>query len=635
MARHSDSILSAIKSTVDIVTLVGDYVRLRRAGSKYKGLCPFHQDHNPSLEVNPDRQSYKCWSCGAGGDIFDFVKNIEHVEFPEALRMLADRAGITLERERSPIATAEKGPSKSDLLAVNSWAEELYARALEAAPDVLRYVDKRGLSRGSVERFRMGYAPETRGWLLEQARKKGIDRGLLEEAGLIAESPDEPGVFKDRFRGRLIFPIHDDRGRTVGFGGRILPEVQERLTARGLQTGKYLNTAETILFHKRNLLYAADLARNAAREAGWVAVVEGYTDVIAAHQVGVFNVVGTLGTALGEDHIRSLKRLSDRVVLVFDGDQAGQSAADRALEMFMGSGLDLRVLTLPANLDPCDFVLKEGADAFRKLVNSAPEALTYLVNRATTRFDVNTLEGSRRAAEWAFGILNQMPETHRLGLDVTKAKVLDTLAHRLRIPPEALNEYRRQLRRPGRLAQAPAAVAAASGSSTESTAALSTRIRQSDLDRTDLELMQIILSEPSALASLVPRVAVSTLRDAPLRTLLQACYELQNEGLTPSYDNLMIRVTDPAIRELAAGLIVPSALSTPDPGSFSDRVRPAPWRERLESMRIVLHERERQSRLRDLKRSRDETDQHADPEAYRAIKLEYQRLLTSGRTSQS
>ena len=203
------------------------------------------------------------------------------------------------------------------------------------------------------------------------------------------------------------------------------------------------------LFHKRTILYAADLARNAAREAGWVAVVEGYTDVIAAHQVGLCNVVGTLGTALGEDHLRVLRRLSRScVVLVFDGDEAGRSAADRALELFLASEVDLRVLTLPVNLDPCDFLLKEGADAFRRLAGQAPEALAYLVERASARFDLDSIEGSRRAAEWVFGIVNRVPQTHHLGLEFKKAKVLDTLSHRLRIPPEPLNDLRQQLPRP-------------------------------------------------------------------------------------------------------------------------------------------------------------------------------------------
>ena len=320
---------------------MGEYLPLRRVGTKYKALCPWHDDHNPSLEVNPERQSFKCWVCGVGGDVFDFVMNIERVEFPEALRMLAERAGVALESPPST-ATAPRGPSKSELYEVNAWAEEIFARALSVSATGQDYLDHRGLSRQSIERFRLGYAPIERGWFLAQARRKRFSVELLVEAGLASQSADSPGSVRERFRGRLIFPIHDDRGRAIGFGGRILPDVEQKLASQGKHVAKYLNSPETPLFHKRTLLYAADLARSASREAGWVAVVEGYTDVIAAHQVGLCNVVGTLGTALGEDHLRALRRLADRVVLVYDADAAGQSAADRALEFFLGSDLDLQ-----------------------------------------------------------------------------------------------------------------------------------------------------------------------------------------------------------------------------------------------------------------------------------------------------
>jgi DNA primase len=374
-------------------------------------------------------------------------------------------------------------------------------------------------------------------------------------------------------------------------------------------------------------------------------VVEGYTDVIAAHQVGLCNVVGTMGTALGEDHIRALRRLADRVVLVFDGDQAGQSAADRALELFLGSELDLRVLTLPANLDPCDYLLQAGGDAFRGLAERAADPLAYLLTRAAARFDLESAEGSRRAAEWVLGIMSRVPETHQFGLEVKQAKVLDTLSHRLHVPLEALNGLRRQLRRsvsqsrssgapvPSEVA-GPAGLAPASVGFSDAPAAPAP-ISQSELDRNDLELIQIALSEPSAITWLIPRLTVSALRDPSLRTLLQACYDLQNEGQSASYENLMVRLDDPAVRTLATSLIAQSALSTPDPGHFPEAIRPAPWRDRLEKMLIVLDKNARRARLRDLKRSLDETDRHADPEAHRAIQLEYRRLLTSGQTRKS
>jgi DNA primase len=641
VAHHSETNLSAIKNAVDIVALVGEYLTLRRVGTRYKALCPFHDDKNPSFECNPERQSYKCWSCGARGDIFDFVMNRERVDFTEALRMLAQRAGVTLERSTATAVLAP-GPSKSELFAVNAWAEEVFQNALAGSNEVIDYLEKRGLTRESAARFRLGHAPVERGWFLAQAKRKQYGMELLEEAGLVSQPPESPGIWRERFRGRLIFPIHDEQGRTLGFGGRVLPSIERAMAAQGKHTAKYLNSPETTLFHKRTILYGADLARNAIRQAGWIAVVEGYTDVIAAHQVGLNTVVGTLGTAVGEDHIRALLRLADKakVVLVFDGDEAGQSAADRALEFFLASELDLRVLSLPANLDPCDFLLKEGADAFRRLVEDAVDPLAYLLTRAATRFNLDSIEGSRRAAEWVVGILSRVPANHRPDFEFKKAKVLDALSFRLHVPLGTLRSMLSQSRRPASALRPTTGgvIAASVGSGTQvetqngsPATATTAPIRTSDLDPTDVEFIRIILNEPSAVSTLIPRIGVSTMRDAPLRAILQACYDLQSEGQTPNYEKLMIRVDDRAVRGLIIDLISQTALGTPYASPLPESVCPAPWQERLENMLSVLEERERQARLRDLKKALNETDRQANPDAYAAIELEYRRLLTSRR----
>src|SRR5262249_18647411 len=273
-----------------------------------------------------------------------------------------------------------------------------------------------------------------------------------------------------------------------------------------------------------------------------------YTDVIAAHQAGLENVVGTLGTALGGEHLDGLQRLADRVVLVFDGDAAGMSAADRSLELFLGHEVDLRVLTLPAGQDPCDFLLQRGAGAFRELVDGAPDPLTYLLDRAQARFDFNSSEGTRRAAEWVLGILNCVPLNHRLGIEVKVEKTLDRLSFRLRVPKEALIRMRHRWQKP-----AARRVAATEGTATPSPAATpdgqaagastnpAAPIRLADLDRTDVELMRVALGEPAAVEWLAPRVSPSSLRDAPLRALLQACFDLHAEGPPPGPANLMAR----------------------------------------------------------------------------------------------
>jgi DNA primase len=626
--RHSEATLAAIKNAVDIVALIGENLPLHRTGSKFKALCPFHDDHNPSLELNPERQSYKCWSCGAGGDVFDFVQAYDRVEFPEALRMLAERAGVAL--EIPSVGTLPRGPSKSDLLAANVWAEQEFVEALKNSPEAQGYLEERGLKQDVVERFRLGFAPDVRDWLTSRARKHGYTVALLERAGLIVSSEDPQISARDRFRGRLIFPIHDLRGRTVGFGGRILPSAAERLATAGKTVAKYLNSPETAVFQKRRILYAADLARAAARSSGQVAVVEGYTDVIAAHQAGLTNFVGTLGTALGDEHVAALRRLADHVVLVFDGDEAGQKAADRSLELFLGHDLDVRVLTLPENIDPCDFLEREGAAALRVLIDQAVDPLAFTIDRAGNRFNLDSVEDSRRAAEWVLAMLARLPEVHRAGLDVKVAKALDKLSQRLRVPVETLDRRLRDLRRSlkrqaeqrvRREGGTGPVAAADAGASSESSIPISAPIHPRDLDPTDRELLQIVLNEPGVVGRLMSRVAVASIRDAPLRIILQSCYDLYSEGQLPTFDRLALRLEDLEVRALAAGLLLPI-----DAQPVSEWVRPTPLDERLKGVLAYLDEREWRKRLRDVSDTLKKTNSATNPDEYRALQLELSRL---------
>lgn len=623
--RHSESTLAAIKQAVDIVTLVGEYLPLHRTGSKYKALCPFHDDHNPSLELNPDRQSFKCWSCGAGGDIFDFVKDYERVEFPEALRMLADRAGVML---GEPAAPQAPGLSKVELFGVTAWAEGEFVAALSESDEARGYLQDRGISVESASRFRLGFVPEGRDWLTARARKAGISAASLERVGLIVRSEKNP-VPRERFRGRLIFPIHDPRGRTLGFGGRVLPSIERKNAEAGFKAAKYLNSPETPLFSKRRILYGADLARPLARAEGWVAVVEGYTDVIAAHQVGLSNVVGTLGTALGDDHVTALRRLADRAVLVFDGDEAGQKAADRSLELFLGHEVDVRVLVLPEHLDPCDFLLASGAGPFKAMVDSAVDPLTFAIDRAATKFDFGSAEGSRQAAESVLATLARVPSHSGGGLDLKVAKALDTLSRKLSLPVHDLKRRLGQLRQP-KPNRAPLVDVQGNGPSNHPVdfatrpepAPASPPVRLADLDPIDRELVQIVLNEPIVVGRLITRVTVASLSDAPLRAILQACYDLHGEGSPPTFDRVTSRLDDPALRALAAGLLLPIEAAPLTEGTLQ-----APVEARLLGVLARYDQRDRKARLRDLKAAIAETDPEADPVGHRALNNEYYRLL--------
>ena len=615
MPRHDESTL-AIKQATDIVALVGEYLTLHRSGGKFKALCPFHDDHNPSLELNSERQAYKCWSCGAGGDVFKFVQDYERVDFSEAKRMLADRAGIVLDRlDARTSALAATGPSKTELLAVCAWAETAFAAELSRSDEGQSYAAKRGISAESLATFRLGFAPDSRDWLTIKARKMGYGTDLLEAAGLVKRKEEGSNLFRDRFRGRLIFPIHDARGRAIAFGGRILPDSEKRLADAGLGVAKYLNSPETPLFQKRRNLYAADLARGSARSEGWVAVVEGYTDVIAAHQAGLTNVVGTLGTALGDDHVRTLRGFDARVVLIFDGDEAGQKAADRSLELFLGHEVDVRVLTLPDDLDPADFLADRGADAFRALVDRAGDPLAFILDRAASRYDFQSAEGARQAAQWVLSILAKVPRASRGGLDLKVAKALDTLSRRIGVPVNDLKKgLRRESRpRPSRVVAEPTSAVAVSEELPP--------IRLRDLDPLDRELVEIALHAPEAAAILRRGLPIEELRDAPLRVILGACYDALARDQTPDFASVAPNLSDRE-RALAASLVMPA-----DPAPMPEKSAPAPWGDRLPGLLSRIELRQWRQRQRDLEEAMRETDRVAHPDEYRALHAEYHRVL--------
>jgi len=619
VSRQPDSLLAAIKQANPIVPLVGDYLTLHRTGHKFKALCPFHDDHNPSLELNSERQSFKCWSCGAGGDVISFVMDFERVDFNEALRMLAERAGIALEREHGK-AGAPSGPSKSDLLAACAWAEGAFAAALAESPETLEYVEHRGISLASVDRFKLGYAPDSRDWLTMRAKKAGFGLEVLEKSGLITRK-EGSNLTRDRFRGRLIFPIRDSRSRPIAFGGRILPEPERKLTEQGLGVAKYLNSPETPLFQKRRTLYAADLARPAARAAKSVAVMEGYTDVIAAHQAGIENTVGTLGTALGDDHVSALRGLADRVVLIFDGDEAGQKAADRSLELFLGHEVDVRVLTLPDTLDPAEFLEERGAGEFRAMLERAGDPLDFIIDRASGRYELHSPEGARLAAQWVLSILAKVPSTGRGGLDLKVAKALDTLSRRLGVP---VNDLKKQLRNDAAATARAARVRA--GAEPPATEPVSESqappIRPQELDPLDREVVRIALNEPDAVAILARHIAADDLRDAPLRAILQACYDLAAEGRRPEFADLGSSLSSRE-RELAAGLLLPD-----DPLALNAGTAPAPWLDRLAALLPRLEQRRWQDKTRDLLGAIAEIDPIAEASDLRALRAEYLKHLS-------
>ncbi len=360
-----EDITRAIRDASDIVDVVGQYVNLKRGGRDLKGLCPFHKEKSPSFHVRPAEQYFKCFGCGAGGDVFNFMQQYHSIGFVEARQMLADRAGITVEA-----ADRRRGggrSSRSELLRVNRWARDVFRSVLtsDEGAQARDYLANRGIDDAMQEQFGLGLAPDSFEFLLKTAGRSKVPHELLVATGLAKERNTGNGLY-DGFRNRLMFPILDPVGQVVGFGGRAL----------GDDPAKYINSPESPLFNKRKLLYGIDLCREGFHR-GRAILVEGYTDVILAHSKGFNETVAALGTSLTDEHAEVLARYVPRVILVFDGDEAGARAAERGLHIALRCQLEVSLVALPAGQDPCDYLISQGAEAFEAALNSAPSALEF------------------------------------------------------------------------------------------------------------------------------------------------------------------------------------------------------------------------------------------------------------------
>lgn len=368
MGRIPDETIQAIRDRVDLVELVGRFVALKPAGRNHKGLCPFHDEKTPSFNVNADRQIFHCFGCGTGGNAFTFLMRHENLTFPEAARELGRTVGVEVREDGGPEAGLSERLGQANDAAQAFFREELASPRGAAAR---RYLAERGLDAQTLDAFGIGFAPERWDGLVEGLRRARIPADLAARAGLLAER--ESGGHYDRLRGRVTFPIRDARGRVLGFGGRALGRDQEP---------KYLNSPETPLYRKREVLFGFPGALEPMRRAGRAVVVEGYFDVVALHRAGLGETVATCGTALTEDHARGLRRRTREVVLLFDGDEAGRRAVRGALEVLLPAGLRVRTAVLPDGHDPDTWLAQEGPEALVRLVDEARPALEVAIARA-------------------------------------------------------------------------------------------------------------------------------------------------------------------------------------------------------------------------------------------------------------
>ena len=549
MALIPPETLELIRSRLDIVELVGEYVPLTRAGRNMKARCPFHQERSPSFIVSPERQTFHCFGCGEGGDAFSFVMKSESLSFMEAAEKLALRAGVKIEADR------EMGPADKERIKIreaNEFAAHHYAEQLKKDPSAepaRQYVANRKLSKASVEGFLIGYAPRN-GNLVPALLKKGFAEDLLIKAGLAARRAD--GTLRDYFFDRLMFPIRDAKGAFVGFGGRTLGDGEP----------KYLNTAETPVFSKSKVLYGLYEGLAETRKARKAHLMEGYMDVIAAHQHGLKTACAPLGTALTAEHALLIKRYADAVAIVFDADNAGQNAAVRGAETALESGLSTRVASVPEGKDPDEFLHAKGLEAFTLALDAAVDLVSFKTELLIKRAGEMTPEAKSAIAKDVMSTIVRCPD------EVLKDEWVRRLASRLGLNEESLRRsagkaVAQSSRRAGN-APAPAPEASAP-------------VKAAVIPAADLQLLGLLLKTPSSTAE----VAGTDLESASAREIVAALKTLSLDG---KWAPRLLDALQPAERA-AASRLLGDELGYDDPAA---------------TLRALIGKRRTQRRLKEL-----------------------------------
>ncbi len=494
MRQHEpDDAVERVRAANDIVAVIGGYLRLKKAGRNFKGLCPFHTEKTPSFIVSPERQTFHCFGCSRGGDVFRFIMDMDGAKFPEALRTLAARAGIRLETTWTRKDTGER-ERQFEIL---EFAREHFRKqlGLPVGSETMGYLEKRGISPEMIELFQIGVAPDSwRRLRDEAARKKITDKELIDTGLLI---PNEKGTPYDRFRNRVIFPIADTSGRTIGFGGRVLDGSEP----------KYLNSPETALFKKGEALYGIHHSRGEIHRSGSAVLVEGYTDLIALYQNGIRNVIAPLGTALTPQQARMITHYTDRVTLLFDGDEAGMKAALRSIATLYGEGLGADVALLPPGSDPDQLLREEGVEAVRETITNAGSFVSFILGFPFPG-------GKEEAVRAMIPTLAAIKDEIRLGLLLREAHSLTGLAEEMLYRQVRLARSNEQDERAISVRRAP-----------------STPKRLIDAQR---GIAFLGFEHPDLLPMIRQVVRTDTVQDLPARKLLKALFQCEENGEEPT-----------------------------------------------------------------------------------------------------
>jgi DNA primase len=574
----------------DIVRIVGDYVALKKKGKDYAACCPFHNEKTPSFYVSASKQIFKCFGCGKGGNVFNFVMEIESCPFPESVRIVADKCGVTIPADTGDAhAQEEREQRRNELFRLNQLANEFFEQSLQETEEGRRaqeYLRERGVSEEICKQFHLGYAPNSWDGLGNFMRSRGIERHQIERSGLVTLK--ESGGFYDRFRGRLMFPICDTQGRIVAFGGRILGDGEP----------KYLNSPETLLYTKGMHLFGLNYAREAIRRQGFAVLVEGYMDFLLPYQYGVRNLVASLGTALTESQGRLLGRYAKRVIVNYDPDRAGVAATKRSLEMLLAEGFKVNVLSLPDNLDPDEYVKARGAENYIKALKGSLPFLDYIVEDAIAANDQTKPAGKVETINAILPYLNMVRDR------IERAEQIEKIADRLKIESKLI---RGELKK---------AVELRSERISERAVIATQAIKPAER-----KLIEMMLHSPDVRRKLLFQVTEDDFRNLRTEGLFRLIFDFERQQIEPSYSSLAEKLEDEDLaRNLLPGLIIgPSA---PQNGLFGSEEKAGgagadspekAYREALESLhslrctKLAEKQAELQVEINQAQRANDET----------------------------
>ena len=533
-----------VRNQADIIRVVSDYVSLKKRGSNHTACCPFHSEKTPSFSVSQTKGLYKCFGCGAGGSVFDFVMRIEGCQFPEAVRIVAQKSGIPIPTVNDTDDERKAKHDREIVLRLNELAAEFFERNLldeVRGAQARDYVARRGISEQTRSLFRLGYAPDSWDALTGYLRENGASDEEILISGLVVAK--DTGGFHDRFRGRLTFPIADSQGRVIAFGGRVMGDGEP----------KYLNSPETAVYTKGRNLYGLAFSKNDVRGTGFAILVEGYLDCIIPYQAGIRNMVASLGTALTDSQVRLLRRFMDapQIVVNFDPDSAGQNATMRSIEMLLAEGFKVNILKMPTADDPDSYVRSYGGEAFRQLLKTTQPYIEYIIDATVAKHDTARPAGKVEAVNAI------MPHLARMRDKVARADYSDQIANRLKVDSRVIRDEMRRVAVNRQKALDPKRLRAA-----ETTT------------QAERQLLEVVLANSDVRRAIVPNLTESDYADLATGAIFSALVAAQSEGREPTFDELRARLESDEERSMLPPLLM-SELGWANGTEFDNLLRKA------------------------------------------------------------